>query len=153
MGPGNVRYSVGDTYSFCNCNSGCTQRITLEQSLARVAVFGWKSIRCLQGYRQSQPSTSQEQQTVVQQIFRLPTECRAGANGGNMVAGVIGSDRLQYDLWGDNVSWWSPVNRWAMYRLKLIVCSGYNFKRMEGLLILHTYSCWHHDDDTPVFNS
>ena len=104
MDPGHVFCIVGDTYSCCHCNSGCTQQITLEQSLARAVVFGWKSIRCLEEPRSSPASTSQEQQTVVQQNLRLPLECRAGVNGGNVVAGVIGRERLQYDLWGYNVS-------------------------------------------------
>ena len=33
-----------------------------------------------------------------------------------MVAGVIGSDRLQYDLWSDSVSWWLSITRWGVYR-------------------------------------
>lgn len=91
--------TVGDCYMIA---SGCLSNDhDPVDSLMRAVVFGWKAIKCLQEQTSNDRLVNADMERY--EHLQLPTDCRVGLHRGPFTAGVIGKDRLQYDLWGETV--------------------------------------------------
>ena len=78
--------TMGDCYM---ASAGCMrEEASVELLLARATLFAWHAVECLRN-----------------QNGRLPESCRVALHLGEVTSGIIGDERLQFDLWGDTVEY------------------------------------------------